>query len=180
MILKVEELKNVIPFLVYQRFHDENTLVISLDKLLFSLKCLKNHITYQYKVLSCISGVDFLEKSNYRFCVVYDLLSITFNNRLRLKVFTNQTTYVPSIVNIFINANWWEREIWDLFGIFFKGHPDLRRILTDYGFEGFPMRKDFPLYGFFELRYDDIDRKIVMEPISLTQELRYFSFSTSW
>ena len=140
-----ETIKNLIPILNYQEFKDENTLVISNRNLLFALNLLKKHINYQYTMLTCISGVDLLGKL-YRFSVVYELLSLTFNSRLRIKVFIDEITFVPSIINIFINANWWEREIWDLYGIYFDKHPDLRRILTDYGFDGHPMRKDFPTY----------------------------------
>jgi NADH:ubiquinone oxidoreductase subunit C len=112
--------------------------------------------------------------------VVYDLLSLTYNSRLRLKVFTNELQSLPSSVKIFINANWWEREIWDLYGIYFDQHPDLRRILTDYGFEGHPLRKDFPLSGYIEVRYDDNKKRIVVEPLELTQEARSFTFESPW
>ena len=177
--LKFQQLAKVVPFLVYQEFNNEISLVVSKNKLLFVLTFLKLHIGLQYKLLSCISGVDFLTKS-YRFSVVYDLLSITYNSRLRIKVFINEISSLPSIVKVFINANWWEREIWDLYGIYFDQHPDLRRILTDYGFEGHPMRKDFPLSGYIEVRYDDNKKRIVVEPIELTQELRYFTFESPW
>jgi len=176
---KFKDVKNFIPFLVYQEYKDESIIVVSYDKLLFSLKCLKSHIGLQYNLLSCISGVDFLS-NKYRFSVVYDLLSLTYNSRIRVKAFVNEITPVPSIINIFINADWWEREIWDLYGIYFDKHPDLRRILTDYGFEGHPMRKDFPLSGFVELRYDNIKRRIVVEPIELAQEFRSFTLETPW
>jgi NADH/F420H2 dehydrogenase subunit C len=158
---------------------DENTIVVSHDKLLFAMKCLKLHFSYQYKLLSCISGVDFLGK-DYRFSVVYDLLSLTFNNRLRIKVFVNEITSVPSVVDIFVNANWWEREVWDMYGIYFDRHPDLRRILTDYGFEGHPMRKDFPLSGYVEFRYDETRKKIIGEPVELAQEFRTFTYEMPW
>jgi NADH/F420H2 dehydrogenase subunit C len=177
--LKFQQLAKVVPFLVYQEFNNEISLVVSKNTLLFVLTFLKLHIGLQYKLLSCISGVDFLTKS-YRFSVVYDLLSITYNSRLRIKVFINEISSLPSIVKVFINANWWEREIWDLYGIYFDQHPDLRRILTDYGFEGHPMRKDFPLSGYIEVRYDDNKKRIVVEPIELTQELRYFTFESPW
>jgi NADH dehydrogenase (ubiquinone) Fe-S protein 3 len=146
---------------------------------LLSLYCLKQHIGYQYNLLTCISGVDFLGKE-YRFSVVYDLLSLNYNTRLKVKLFVNEVTTVPSVINVFINANWWEREIWDLYGIYFYNHTDLRRILTDYGFEGNPMKKDFPLSGFSELRYDDSKKRIVAEPLELTQEFRSFTFETPW
>jgi NADH/F420H2 dehydrogenase subunit C len=126
-------------------------------------------------MLSCISGVDFLGK-DYRFSVVYDLLSLTFNTRLRVKVFVNEVTSVPSCVDTFINANWWEREVWDMYGIYFDKHPDLRRILTDYGFEGHPLRKDFPLSGYVEFRYDEAKKRVSGEPVELAQEFRSFSY----
>ena len=119
-------------------------------------------------------------KSDYRFGVIYDLLSLTFNNRVRLKFFLNETTPINTAVNVYINADWWEREIWDMYGIFFTSHPDLRRILTDYGFEGFPMRKDFPLSGYIETKYDVAKKLIVLEPVQLSQEYRTFSFDSPW
>jgi NADH/F420H2 dehydrogenase subunit C len=178
-LLKIKSLVKSIPFLVYQEFNNEICLVVSKNTLLFVLNFLRLHIGSQYKLLSCISGVDFLTK-NYRFSVVYDLLSLTYNSRLRLKVFTNELQSLPSSVKIFINANWWEREIWDLYGIYFDQHPDLRRILTDYGFEGHPLRKDFPLSGYIEVRYDDNKKRIVVEPLELTQETRSFTFESPW
>jgi NADH/F420H2 dehydrogenase subunit C len=178
-LLKIKSLVKSIPFLVYQEFNNEICLVVSKNTLLFVLNFLRLHIGSQYKLLSCISGVDFLTK-NYRFSVVYDLLSLTYNSRLRLKVFTNELQSLPSSVKIFINANWWEREIWDLYGIYFDQHPDLRRILTDYGFEGHPLRKDFPLSGYIEVRYDDNKKRIVVEPLELTQEARSFTFESPW
>jgi NADH/F420H2 dehydrogenase subunit C len=178
-IRQLEELKDLFPLLAYQRINDELILVVSSDKIFLSLSFLKYHIGYRYQMLSCVSGVDFLGEI-YRFSVVYDLLSLTYNSRMRIKVFVNEITPVASAVNVFINANWWEREIWDLYGIYFDNHPDLRRILTDYGFEGHPMRKDFPLSGYVELRYDDSKKRVVVEPLELTQEFRTFSFETPW
>jgi NADH/F420H2 dehydrogenase subunit C len=178
-IKQFEEIKNILPVLAYQKFNDQIILVVSVDKLLFSLNVLKNHIGYNYQLLTCISGVDFLGK-NYRFSVVYDLLSLTYSSRLRVKIFVNEITSVPLCVDVFVNANWWEREVWDLYGIYFDNHPDLRRILTDYGFEGHPMRKDFPLSGYVELRYSDSKKRIVVEPIELAQEFRSFVFETPW
>jgi len=175
----LNELQNIVPLVISQSFKDENSIVLKSNYLLFSLNILKNHISYQYKLLSCISGVDLLDKS-YRFSVCYDFLSLTFNTRLRVKTFIDEITFVPSCVSLYINANWWEREIWDMYGIYFDKHPDLRRILTDYGFEGYPMRKDFPLSGFIELRYDDSKKRIVAETVELTQEFRSFSFETPW
>ena len=173
------KLKKIVPILTYQCKLDETIIVVSHDKLLFSINCLKFHIGYQYSLLVCISGVDFIGK-DYRFSVVYDFLSLQYNIRLRIKTFINEITEVPSITTIFINANWWEREIWDMYGIYFYNHTDLRRILTDYGFEGNPMKKDFPLSGFLELKYDESKKRIIVEPLELTQEFRFFIFETPW
>ena len=112
--------------------------------------------------------------SRYRFSVVYELLSLSFNFRIRLKVFLNEFSLISSIADVYINSVWWEREIWDLFGIFFENNPDLRRILTDYGFEGFPLRKDFPLSGFYGLYYSSVHKLVLEEPVSLPQEYRSF------
>lgn len=174
---KIHNLNSLVPIIFYNS--QENVIVVSNQEIFFTLKCLKFHVNSQYSLLSCISGIDFLGNT-YRFGIVYDLLSLTFNSRIRVKVFVNEITPISSVVNIFINSNWWEREIWDLFGIYFNKHPDLRRILTDYGFEGHPMRKDFPCYGFIELRYDESKKRIVVEPISLAQEFRLFTFQTPW
>jgi len=174
-----DQFKNVIPFLTFQKIKDENIIVVSPVHLSFVMSFLKSHIGLQYSLLSCISGVDLLKKI-YRFSVVYDLLSLTFNARLRIKVFVNETTSVDTVTNTFVNANWWEREVWDLFGIYFNKHPDLRRILTDYGFEGHPLRKDFPLSGFIELRYDETKKRVVVEPLEFAQEYRYFVYETPW
>jgi NADH dehydrogenase (ubiquinone) Fe-S protein 3 len=172
-------LNGILPLLGVSAIKNEKTLFVQHNVLLINLFSLKNHISWQYALLSSISGVDYLY-SKYRFCVVYDLLSLRTNSRLRIKTFINEITSVESSVNIFINANWWEREVWDLFGIYFKNHLDLRRLLTDYGFEGFPMRKDYPLAGFIELRYDLTKKRIVVEPSVLAQDFRFFSFETPW
>lgn len=174
-----KKFSQIIPFIFFQKYNDESILTVPFKQLKFSLICLKNHIGYQYKLLTYVAGVDLLGCS-YRFCVVYDILSLFFNVRLRLKVFLTEINSISSITDIFLNANWWEREVWDLFGIFFDNHPDLRRILTDYGFEGYPLRKDFPLYGYVELRYDEIKKCIVVEPVELTQNFRYFEFESFW
>jgi NADH/F420H2 dehydrogenase subunit C len=167
------------PFVSYQYLQGEGVFIVLNKHLLFVLTFLKLHIGFQYTLLSCVSGVDILN-SKYRFAVVYDLLSLTYNSRIRVKVFVNEMTAVPSLISIYINSDWWEREVWDMYGILFLGHPDLRRILTDYGFEGHPMRKDFPLSGYVEVRYDETKKRIVLEPVELTQEYRLFSFETPW
>jgi NADH dehydrogenase (ubiquinone) Fe-S protein 3 len=172
-------LGDLIPMLSSFPSADEKTLILSHKQLSFSLNCLKRHINFQYKMLSCISGLDLIN-CKYRFGVVYDLLSLTYNTRLRVKVFVNEITSVNSIVDIYTNGDWWEREVWDMYGIYFNNHPDLRRILTDYGFEGYPMRKDFPLSGYVELKYDQSKKRIVLEPLELAQEFRSFTFEMPW
>jgi NADH-quinone oxidoreductase subunit C len=126
-----------------------------------------------------LCGVDYPEREN-RFDVVYCLLSLTQNHRVRIKITASENTLVPSATSVFSSAGWWEREAWDLFGIYFSGHPDLRRILSDYGFEGHPLRKDFPLTGYVEVRYDDEQKRVVYEPVKLTQEFRNFDFLSPW
>ncbi len=174
---------SIIPIIFTQKFNNELTYIINKKNLIFSLTCLKMHLNYQYKLLSCISGIDLLYStlnSNYRFSLVYDLLSLQYNTRLKLKIFLNELSTVLSSTIVFINANWWEREVWDMFGIWFENHPDLRRILTDYGFDGFPLRKDFPLIGYSEIVYDFNKKRIISKPCELSQDFRFFLFENSW
>jgi NADH-quinone oxidoreductase subunit C len=126
-----------------------------------------------------VCGVDYPERGK-RFDVVYHLMSPKHNRRIRVKVQTDEHTPVPSIIDLFPGANWFEREAYDMFGILFSGHPDLRRILTDYGFEGHPLRKDFPTSGYVEVRYDELQKRVVYEPVKLTQEYRHFDFLSPW
>ena len=116
----------------------------------------------------------------YRFEVIYHLLSLRYNSRVRVRTYTDELTPIDSICELYKGANWFEREVWDMFGVFFRNHPDLRRILTDYGFDGHPFRKDFPLSGYHELRYDDELQRIVQEPLELTQEFRRFTLESPW
>jgi NADH-quinone oxidoreductase subunit C len=132
-----------------------------------------------FKVLVDICGADYPEREQ-RFEVVYNLLSLKHNRRVRVKVLTDEMTPVPSVTGVFSAAGWFEREAWDLYGIFFSDHPDLRRILTDYGFEGHPLRKDFPLTGYVEVRYDQEQKRVVYEPVKLTQDFRTFDFLSPW
>ena len=143
------------------------------------LKFLRDDINCQFKLLMDVCGVDYPERER-RFEIVYNLLSLTHNLRIRIKVACNEETPVPTATGVFSSADWWEREVWDLFGVMFSGHPDLRRILTDYGFEGHPLRKDFPLTGYVEMRYDDEKKRVVYEPVKLTQEFRTFDFLSPW
>jgi len=124
-------------------------------------------------------GVDYPEKKN-RFEVIYNLLSISYNSRITVSVSVDEKTPIDSVTPIFSGADWLEREVWDMFGIFFLGHKDLRRILTDYGFKGHPLRKDFPLTGYVEVRYSDSEKRVITEEVSLTQDYRTFIFDNNW
>jgi NADH dehydrogenase (ubiquinone) Fe-S protein 3 len=159
----------------------DTSLVISVrpEDLAFTLKALKIHTNTQYTVLSSISGVDYPERSR-RFEVSYDLLSVKFNSRIRVKTFVDEITPLESVVSVYPCATWWEREVWDMFGVFFDKNSEIKRILTDYGFEGHPLRKDFPLSGFVESRYDDSLKRVVCEPLENAQEFRSFDFSSGW
>lgn len=174
---------SLIPSVFTQFLKNELLYIVQKKNLIFTLYCLKLHIAFQYKMLSCIAGVDFLGtqiNTYYRFSIVYDLLSLVFNTRTRVKIYLNEMSVIVSITDIFVNANWWEREVWDMFGIWFENHPDLRRILTDYGFDGFPLRKDFPLTGYIEVLYDLKKKRIVSKPCEFSQEFRNFIFENSW
>ncbi len=159
---------------------DELILVVSPAELINTLQFLRDDADCQFKQLVDICGADYPERIGARFDVVYNLLSLSMNNRIRLKVRTDENTPVPSAVNVFSSAGWFEREAWDMYGIYFAGNPDLRRILTDYGFDGHPMRKDFPLTGYVELRYDQEQRRVVYEPVKLTQDFRNFDYLSPW
>ena len=143
------------------------------------LSFLRDSVNCQFKLLMDICGVDYPEDEE-RFEIVYNLLSLTHNLRVRVKVRTDENNAVPTATGVFSTAGWFEREAWDLYVVYFSGHPDLRRILTDYGFEGHPLRKDFPLTGYVELRYDDEKKRVVYEPVKLTQEFRTFDFQSPW
>jgi NADH/F420H2 dehydrogenase subunit C len=173
-------LQFLVPFEKVEIYENEKFISVKVEWIEKVLAFVKLHSFAQYKVLTCISAVDFPENSK-RFEVVYELLSVVYNSRLRIKTYVDEVTAVPSIVSLYPCANWWEREIWDLFGIFFTNHPDLRRILTDYGFEGHPLRKDFPLSGYFEVRYNENQKRVVVEPIQqFSQEFRSFTFNSPW
>ena len=157
----------------------ELTVVVVTNKIARVLKFLRDDPSCDFTIPIDICGVDYPEREN-RFDVVYHLLSPTQNHRIRVKVTTDEEKPVPSVCEIYPCANWFEREAYDLYGILFSGHPDLRRILTDYGFNGFPLRKDFPLTGFVEVRYDDEQKRVVYEPVKLAQEFRSFDFMSPW
>lgn len=157
----------------------ELTVEIKREKVADVLTFLRDDKTCRFSQLLDICGADYPDRPE-RFEVVYHLLSVHHNHRVRLKTSTDASKLVPSAVGIFPSANWYEREAFDLYGILFDGHPDLRRILTDYGFQGHPLRKDFPLTGFVEVRYDEEQKRVVYEPVKLPQEFRNFDFLSPW
>lgn len=154
-------------------------LLIAPEGVIPVISFLKDHHLSQFTSIIDIAGVDVPQRKN-RFEIVYNLLSLTYNARVRVKTYTDELTPIDSICEIFKGANWYEREIWDMYGVVFADHPDLRRILTDYGFEGHPQRKDFPLSGYVEVRYDEGVKRVVVEPLELAQEFRKFDLKTPW
>ena len=159
--------------------HGELTIMAARDSIVATLTALRDDPQCRFEVLIDICGVDWPARPE-RFDVVYHLLSPRLNQRIRVKVTTDEDTPVPSAIPVFPAANWFEREAYDMYGILFSDHPDLRRLLTDYGFKGHPLRKDFPLTGYVEVRYDDEKKRVVYEPVKLTQEFRQFDFESPW
>ena len=159
--------------------NDELTVFVKRESINKVLTFLRDDVNCHFKILIDLCGVDYPEREE-RFDVVYHLLSITHNTRIRVTTQTSEDVPVPSCVGVFSTAGWFEREAYDLYGIYFADNPDLRRILTDYGFEGHPLRKDFPLTGFVELRYDEDQKRVVYEPVKLTQDFRSFDFLSPW
>ncbi|WP_409411595.1 NADH-quinone oxidoreductase subunit C [Brevundimonas sp.] len=155
----------------------ELTLVAPRERIVEVMTALRDQFGFQQLLDLC--GVDYPDRKE-RFEVVYHLMSLTRNARLRVKVSTDEVQPVPSIIAVYPAANWFEREAYDMYGMLFSGHPDLRRLLTDYGFEGHPLRKDFPMTGYVEVRYDEEQRRVVYEPVKLTQEFRTFDFLSPW
>ena len=159
--------------------YGELTMVVEPDDIVEVLTFLKDDVQCQFICLIDICGADYPSREK-RFEVVYHLLSPRQNQRIRVKLSTDEDTPVPSAVDVFPGANWYEREVYDFYGVLFTGHPDLRRILTDYGFEGHPLRKDFPLTGYSEVHYDEEAKRVVYKPVSLRQEFRNFDFLSPW
>ena len=159
--------------------YDELAIVARPESIVRVLSFLRDDVNCQFKQLMDVCGVDYPGRLQ-RFDVVYNLLSLTHNRRIRVKIRTDGQAAVPTVTGVFSSAGWWEREAYDLYGIWFRDHPDLRRILTDYGFDGYPLRKDFPLTGYLEVRYDDEQKRIVYEPVKLTQDFRNFDFLSPW
>ena len=159
--------------------YGELMIGVARDQLIKALSFLRDDQNCQFKQLVDITAVDYPQRAE-RFEVVYNLLSPRQNQRLRVKVTTDEETPIESATAVHSGANWFERETWDMYGVYFTGHPDLRRLLTDYGFEGHPLRKDFPLTGYVEVRYDDEQKRVVYEPVALVQDFRSFDFESPW
>ena len=159
--------------------HDELNVNVAPTSIVGLVDFLKSDQTCRFSTLVDITAVDYPDRPK-RFEVVYHFLSMYQNHRIRLRVAIREEDMVPSITEVHASANWFEREVFDMFGILFSGHPDLRRILTDYGFRGYPLRKDFPTTGYTEVRYDEVEKRVVYEPVSLVQEYRQFDFMSPW
>ena len=157
----------------------ELSVYIKVKNLKSLILLLKNHNNLKFIQLVDLCGVDYIHKKE-RFELIYNLLSLKYSLRLKIKVKTTELQPIPSLNRVFQSSNWLEREVWDMYGIFFSNHNDLRRILTDYGFEGYPFRKDFPQVGFIEVRYDDKQKHVIYEPVELAQEYRLFKFLSPW
>ena len=172
----LEKCKNVTNHEILNNELTITTRVSCIYKLLEDLKTLNN---LNFNMLLDITAVDYPQRAK-RFEIIYNLLSLKNHLRIRIKIFVNDNEIIPSISKLFKSANWYEREVWDMYGISFNEHPDLRRILTDYGFNGYPLRKDFPLTGHSEVRYSEGKKKVVYEPVKLDQEYRDFDFESPW
>lgn len=179
MLITSDSILKILPIIRFELYRTESNFLVQSNLIVEILTIIKNHFNYQYKVLTCISGVDYPENL-YRFKLVYELLSIKYNSRLRIKVLLDELTPVNTVEKVFSGATWWECEIWDMFGVFFLNQNNLTRLLTDYGFQGHPLRKDFPLSGFTESRYNVIKNRVVYENIELAQEYRTFEYISPW
>lgn len=179
MLINFNKINFILPLIKFQLFSINYCIYLKSYILPNILSILKYHFKYQFKILTCISAVDYIINKN-RFIIVYEILALKFNNRLRLKTVVNEIIPIYSIKNIFIGAVWWEDEIWDLFGILFLKRKNLVRLLTDYGFQGFPMRKDFPLSGFIDIKYNLIKNKILYNNLEFSQNYRIFIYNSPW
>ncbi len=173
------ELKRSDCVLSWEIAHGELNVTVALANLVSFVEYLRKDGNCQFSSLVDITAVDYPSRAK-RFDVIYHFLSMYQNQRIRLRVEVREEDMVPSIMSVHPSANWFEREVFDMFGILFSGHPDLRRILTDYGFRGHPLRKDFPTTGYTEVRYDEVQKRVVYEPVSLVQEYRQFDFMSPW
>jgi NADH:ubiquinone oxidoreductase subunit C len=185
---QIQLLYNILPtYIIYilytnyknKKYANEIKVLVSNINLTKIMYIYKNNTNVLLKTLIDIICVDYPERTN-RFELNYSLLSLKYNIRINIKTFIDEITLNDSITKIYSNAMWSEREVWDLYGVFFKNNNDLRRILTDYGFDGFPMRKDFPLSGYYEIIYDDSHKNIISQKINLTQQYRLFDYKSTW
>ena len=179
VINHLQTLLKICPIEKVQVFKDDLIFLVKPKAIVNILLYFKYHILHQFKVLTSISGADY-PNQKYRFKIIYELLSIRYNSRVRIKTFNYELMGLESTENLFFTSGWYECEIWDMFGVFFKNHSNLKRILTDYGFEGYPLRKDFPLSGFIEMRYNETQKRVISESIELSQEYRTFAFISPW
>lgn len=179
MLINYINIIKILPIVKIEVYGIQHCFLIQMNLLKNILIILKNHFRYQLKILTCISGVDF-PANLYRFKLIYELLSIKYNNRIRVKIMLDELTPAISIESIFKSSTWWECEIWDMYGVFFLNQSNITRLLTDYGFVGFPLRKDFPLSGYSESRYNIIQNRVVCENIELSQEYRIFEYLSPW
>lgn len=180
MIWCIFKISQILPLIKIEFYFKQNCCLYFKNQIVYTvIKILKFHYKYSFKLLTFVCAIDFPKNKN-RFKIVYDFLSLKFNNRVRLKIIANETTPVFSIEKIHSGANWWEAECWDMFGIIFTKQKNLVRLLTDYGFQGFPLRKDFPLTGFIETRHNLLKNRIVYNNLELTQNFRNFMFKSPW
>lgn len=179
MLISTTQVLNIVSVVRVELYHIDSNIMVRANIIYESLIVLKNHYNFQFKILTSISGVD-LPRNLHRFQIVYELLSVKYNARLRVKTVINELIPVNSIEKIYSAATWLESEIWDMFGVFFSGQSNLTRLLTDYGFQGHPLRKDFPLTGFLESRFNLIKNRVVYENLELAQEYRIFEYISPW
>ena len=179
IVKNIQNLYKTCPLEKIQLYEQELVVVVKSNVLHDILTFFKHHTLFQFNILTCITGVDY-PNNKYRFKLVYELLSIRYNIRFRVKTFTHELFGINSCDQLYFSAGWYECEIWDMYGIFFKNHSNLKRILTDYGFEGHPLRKDFPLSGFVEMKYNETEKRVINESIELCQEYRTFKFLSPW
>jgi NADH-quinone oxidoreductase subunit C len=178
-VLNNTSILKIIPVLKFELYTKESSFLIKTINIKNILIMFKNHFSYQFKVLTCITGIDY-PKNLYRFQIVYELLSLKYNFRIKLKILVDESTPLKTIEQVYSSATWYEAEIWDMFGVFFIDHSNSTRLLTDYGFQGYPLRKDFPLTGFVEARFNFPKSQVGYVPIELTQEFRTFFFASPW
>lgn len=179
MLINYYDIIKILPVTQIELYGIQHCFLIQANLLENILVIFKNHFRYQFKILTCISGMDY-PSNLYRFKIAYELLSIKYNARLRLKVVLDELTPIGSVEKVFTGATWWECEVWDMYGIFFLNQANITRLLNDYGFQGYPLRKDFPLTGFIESRYNVTQSRVVYENIELAQEYRIFDYTSPW